>query len=1002
MAQETYRIEIDVELKDNTHPGVDRAQKAINKLEQDAARAQKQLDRMTRSRWNVVIGAVDQATNTIHRVERTLWGLTKRTWRITIGVASAPFRALDMLRDKLLSERLFIASLYGAAVAHIGAIQPMKLANEYTRANIALRTFLGNQQKATEFMRQLVKFGVDTPFEMDFLTEQAVKLLPSFKDNPQMILRTLKAFGDAAALTGATEHDIELALLGFRQIKAIGKLSLEELKQVTENLRVPMEPILEELGVAQEDLKDLGKKGIPAAKAMEAIIRALERPIPKGGFLGGMAAIMDTLGGQWSMFRDIIKNRLFLRWGQGLESVVLPALKRMNEWLAKNDKEVEELGNALYEAGRAFAQFFVDGARKAKDALTRLVESPEWKEAKGFEKIKVAWDKLIEEPFERWWNTGGREWIKDKARAIGETFGQAFGAMLMGLLGVSSADVSDQSPFVQAGAEAGRAFTEGFLENFDTGAIVHKLLSAFANIQPTWLGGNTESLGGQLFALGLDVFLVSFLFRRIWRMIDRTRKLVQKLKKTVGKDDKDKTPETSPGKQLEESTKKLDRETKKKWREWFDKIREWVLRGRRLTRGIPFLGIGFDAYQLFKAQTSVDRAGAIGGIIGGVAGGALGSFFGPIGTTVGSMIGNSLGEWIGRGIAQVDWGSVWNSITQSLDQFMSSLNASLPVWFGGITDSIKRFFADLPYNIGYFLGYALGTIETWGQNVLNSVTNWLSQLPGNVSTWFSNAWANAEQWLQQIWNSTEQWFSQAWQSADEWLMQIATSADDWAAQAVDYIVGWFSDLPGKLEALLIDARDRAMAIAASIPGAIADAFNAAVGGLGALGRFAVDLVRGGLDKASELGRRAARGFESGYRSAKGKKPTRIHNIPQHAYGGIFSAPHIGMVAERGPEAIIPLSPNMRSRGLSLWMQAGHMLGVFSGGSTPNVPVSIPSSSSVNVTLQVSPQYSVTVTVSNPDEVAQMLRANHRQLAEELANMLAEAIEDVWSNMPVTA
>lgn len=1001
MAQETYRIEIDVELKDNTHPGVDRAQKAINKLEQDAARAQKQLDRMTRSRWNVIIGAVDNAMHTIHRVERALWGLTRRTWRITIGIAGAPFRALNALKDTLLSERLFIGTLMAAGAAHVGAIQPMKLANEFTRANIALRTFLGNQQKATEFMRQLVQFGVDTPFEMDFLTEQAAKLLPSFKDNPQMILRTLKAFGDAAALTGATEHDIELALLGFRQIKAIGKLSLEELKQVTENLRVPMEPILEELGVAQEDLKDLGKKGIPAAKAMEAIIRALERPIPKGGFLGGMTAIMDTLGGQWSMFRDIIKNRLILRWGQGLESVVLPALKRMNEWLAKNDKEVEELGNALYEAGRAFAQFFVDGAKKAKDALTRLVESPEWKEAKGFEKLKIAWDKLIEEPFERWWNTGGREWIRDKAREIGETFGQAFGAMLMGLFGVSSADVSDQSPFVQAGAEAGRAFTEGFLENFDTGAIVHKLLSAFANIQPTWLGGNTETLGGQLFVLGLDLFLISYVFRRVWRMIKRTQELVQKLKKMFGKNDKDK-PEVLPIKQLEDSTKKLTNETEKQGRKWLDTIRKWVGRAKRLTRGIPVFNIGLNIFDLFTAQTNIDRAGAVGGIVGGIGGATLGSFFGPIGINVGSILGGLIGEWIGRSIAQVDWGSVWNSITQSLDRFMSSLTTSLPMRFSNITESIKQFFADLPYNIGYFLGYSFGTVETWGQNVLNSVTNWLSQLPGNVSTWFSNAWANAEQWLQQIWNSTEQWFSQAWQSADEWLMQIATSADDWAAQAVDYIVGWFSDLPGKLEALLIDARDRAIAIAASIPGAIANAFNSAVGGLGTLGRFAVDLVKGGLDKAAELGRRVARGFEAGYRASKGNGPKRIHNIPEHAYGGIFSTPHIGMVAERGPEAIIPLSPNMRSRGLSLWMQAGHMLGVFSGGSTPNVPVSIPSSSSVNVTLQVSPQYSVTVTSSNPDEVAQMLRANHRQFAEELANMLAEAIEDVWSNMPVTA
>jgi TP901 family phage tail tape measure protein len=46
---------------------------------------------------------------------------------------------------------------------------------------------------------------------------------------------------------------------------------------------------------------------------------------------------------------------------------------------------------------------------------------------------------------------------------------------------------------------------------------------------------------------------------------------------------------------------------------------------------------------------------------------------------------------------------------------------------------------------------------------------------------------------------------------------------------------------------------------------------------------------------------------------------------KHATGGIFSTPHFGLVAEAGPEAIIPLSNP--SRGLALWQQAGAALGV---------------------------------------------------------------------------
>ncbi len=47
----------------------------------------------------------------------------------------------------------------------------------------------------------------------------------------------------------------------------------------------------------------------------------------------------------------------------------------------------------------------------------------------------------------------------------------------------------------------------------------------------------------------------------------------------------------------------------------------------------------------------------------------------------------------------------------------------------------------------------------------------------------------------------------------------------------------------------------------------------------------------------------------------------------HADGGLVTQPHLGVVGEDGPEAIIPLSPSRRSRALELWQQAGQWLGV---------------------------------------------------------------------------
>ena len=50
-------------------------------------------------------------------------------------------------------------------------------------------------------------------------------------------------------------------------------------------------------------------------------------------------------------------------------------------------------------------------------------------------------------------------------------------------------------------------------------------------------------------------------------------------------------------------------------------------------------------------------------------------------------------------------------------------------------------------------------------------------------------------------------------------------------------------------------------------------------------------------------------------------------VSQHADGGLITKPHLGVIGEAGPEAIIPLSPSRRSRALELWQQAGQWLGV---------------------------------------------------------------------------
>jgi hypothetical protein len=71
-------------------------------------------------------------------------------------------------------------------------------------------------------------------------------------------------------------------------------------------------------------------------------------------------------------------------------------------------------------------------------------------------------------------------------------------------------------------------------------------------------------------------------------------------------------------------------------------------------------------------------------------------------------------------------------------------------------------------------------------------------------------------------------------------------------------------------------------------------------------------------------------------------------VPAHGMGGIFSTPHVGMVAEAGKEAVVPLSD--RSRGIPLWMAAGEEMGMKFGSNSTTTNNVTGGSPSINITV----------------------------------------------------
>ena len=105
---------------------------------------------------------------------------------------------------------------------------------------------------------------------------------------------------------------------------------------------------------------------------------------------------------------------------------------------------------------------------------------------------------------------------------------------------------------------------------------------------------------------------------------------------------------------------------------------------------------------------------------------------------------------------------------------------------------------------------------------------------------------------------------------------------------------------------------------------------------------------------------------------------KILSPVKYAFGGILTRPHMGLVAEAGPEAIIPLTSRMRSRALGLWEETGRRLGVR----TPELALGGAGGSPISVTNYIS----VSVNSSNADP-------------DEIAEAIAIKLERSYHNMP---
>lgn len=151
-----------------------------------------------------------------------------------------------------------------------------------------------------------------------------------------------------------------------------------------------------------------------------------------------------------------------------------PYLRSAVQWLTTKIPIIQQKLEDMIDAG-------VEKAGELKEFISGVFSSDDYQNADGFaEKFFVAWDKIIAEPFEEWWSSGGERILLGKLADFGEGAGELLNGIITGIFAaIQGKDIDFEglniTGLAKAGAEAGKTFVSSFLGGLDIGNIFDEM-----------------------------------------------------------------------------------------------------------------------------------------------------------------------------------------------------------------------------------------------------------------------------------------------------------------------------------------------------------------------------------------------------------------------------------------------------------------------------------------------------------------------------------------------
>lgn len=429
-------ITIDVVSKYSDH-----ASQGLNQTGKEAEKVEKELNNLGKKRPRIHIGADDKAKPKIDRTRREGEGLGKKRWTPKIGVDdeatpkirritsaglkfgkmsfTAAVKIKDFATTKLsdLKAKVFnVKNAVAGAFAAVGIGQTIKTSIdlEVQQQNLesSFEVLLGSKKKAQKRIDDLTTFAGSTPFTRDEIY-QASRTLQVFTGNALSTGKGLKMVGDVAAGTNSDFSDVALWVGrmydGMKNHQTIGEATaaLQEMGAISGQDRTKLEALA-------ASNKKISQTWPQAMKAFQKYDGLMEKQ-------------SDNLGNLMLGVKSFVTNNIFKKLGKGLGDGISPGLRKFRQWRSENKELIAEMGSGIEKFSAEISGKAVDAVSNLAEKANKLFQSDKFKNASISGKINIAWQEMIGDPFSQWWDSSGRPAIVKKISGIGKDIVKAGG-----------------------------------------------------------------------------------------------------------------------------------------------------------------------------------------------------------------------------------------------------------------------------------------------------------------------------------------------------------------------------------------------------------------------------------------------------------------------------------------------------------------------------------------------------------------------------------------------